>query len=472
MDNEKTEKKPGIFGKIGALWKSGTKGKVICLGSLAMVLLLLTQGACSKSSDGEHEDFNEDEPVSTQSASSKSSGGDGGGDWKYTGEYFDSVFSGFPKDEGVVYQHFPRDIFILSDVLVPIKVMQATKKGNLVTLENSDRMVWVETKRRYEDDEPLDPGYYIRRGSKEYTTALGAEKTVARYVEVTGSLLEKVKKQIEEEKAAAEKAEREAEARRIAEEEARVAEEKRRAEKVAEINERLRAGDVHRAGETKTITLPGKATMEMVWCPAGAFLMGSPKEEEGRSSDETLHPVALKKGFWMAKTEVTQAQWKSVMGNNPSWNEGDDSRPVEHVSWDDCQKFCRKAGLRMPTEAEWEYACRAGTTGAYAGKLEDMGWYKDNDGYNIHPVGQKQANAWGLYDMHGNVSEWCADWYGDYPDGAVTDPKGASSGSGRVARGAGDYHAAAYCRAAYRSSYNPSARYSNLGFRPASILSE
>ena len=465
MDSEKTEKKPGIFGKIGALWKSGTKGKMICLRSMAMVLLLLTQAACSKSSGGEPEDFNEDEPVSTQSASSKSSGGEGGGDWKYTGEYFDSVFSGFPKNEGVVYQHFPRDIFILSNILVPIKVMQATKKGNLVTLENSDRVVWVETKRRYEDDEPLDEGYYIRRGSMEYTTAFGAEKTVARYVEVTDKkMLEKI-----------EKAKQELEAKEKAEEEAREAQEKaeedaREAKRKASLKA-LGGLDVAgtRAGETKTITLPGGVQMEMVWCPPGVFLMGSPKDEdedEDYFANDTQHQVTLTKGFWMAKTEVTQAQWQSVMGKNPSHNKGDDL-PVEQVSWNDCQKFCEKTVLQLPTEAEWEYACRAGSTGDYGGtgSLDDMGWYEGNSGNRTHSVGQKSANAWGLYDMHGNVQEWCEDAFRAYPSDAVTDSR-VDEGRDSVLRGGAYSDDASNCRSANRSCSYPRDGYDEYGFRP------
>ena len=227
---------------------------------------------------------------------------------------------------------------------------------------------------------------------------------------------------------------------------------------------------------TTTIVLPGGATMKMVWCPPGSFLMGSPSGEPGRDTDEMPHRVTLTKGFWMAKTPVTQRQWKSVMGDNPSRFKGDDL-PVENVSWNDCQEFCRRcreAGvdLRLPTEAQWEYACRAGTTGPYAGSanLDVMGWYGGNSRQKTHPVGQKQPNAWGLHDMHGNVLEWCAEWYGDYPDGSVTDPKGASSGWGRVARGGSWNNSVTYCRSAYRFNYFPSCTSGSLGFRPAGIL--
>lgn len=222
------------------------------------------------------------------------------------------------------------------------------------------------------------------------------------------------------------------------------------------------------AGETKTIALPGRVTMEMVWCPPGAFMMGSPKDDEERCDDEQpQHQVALTKGFWMAKTEVTQKQWKSVMGNNPSEHKGDEF-PVESVSWNDCQEFCKKMGLTLPTEAEWEYACRAGTTGPYggSGKLDEMGWYAGNSENQTHSVGRKQANAWGLYDMHGNVWEWCEDWSGAYPNGVATDPKGLASGKHRVLRG-GDYSMKSRaCRSAFRLGSDPGSCFWYIGFRP------
>ena len=218
------------------------------------------------------------------------------------------------------------------------------------------------------------------------------------------------------------------------------------------------------AGEMKEITLPGGATMKMVWCPPGVFFMGSPAGEKDRDSDETQHSVRLTKGFWMAKTEVTQRQWLSVMGNNPSFRKGDDL-PVESVSWNDCQRFCAKAGLRLPTEAEWEYACRAGSTGAYGGtgKLGDMGWFS---GSSSHPVGQKRENAWKLFDMHGNVYEWCEDRYGDYSGKEVTDPTGAGFGDFRVLRGGSYGSSDFYCRSAHRYKLWPTVWAGDIGFRP------
>ncbi|MBM4142456.1 MAG: formylglycine-generating enzyme family protein [Lentisphaerae bacterium] len=201
--------------------------------------------------------------------------------------------------------------------------------------------------------------------------------------------------------------------------------------------------------------------MEMVYVPAGRFLMGTPIEflpsqtERGFLAGEKPHQVTLTRGFYMGKTEVTQTQWEQVIGYNPSLfkNVGPEA-PVDTVSWDDCQEFCKKAGggLRLPTEAEWEYACRAGTEGRYAGELEETGWYLGNSDGTTHPVGKKKPNAWGLYDMHGNVREWCQDVHASgYPDGAATDPVGpAKEGEYRVVRGGSWADYAFFCRSAVR----------------------
>ena len=225
-------------------------------------------------------------------------------------------------------------------------------------------------------------------------------------------------------------------------------------------------------GDTKTITLPGGAEMEMIYCAPGSFMMGSPEDEEGRYDGETQHKVTLTRGFWLGKYPVTQSQWKSVMRGNPSDFEGD-ANPVDSVSWDDCKEFIKKINsrfnftARFPTEAEWEYACRAGTEGAYSGTgdLDDMGWYEGNSDGRTHPVGEKEPNAWGFHDMHGNVSEWCGDWHGSYPHGVVTDPKGSSSGYARVLRGGSWYYYAVYCRSANRNCNNPDRGYDYYGFR-------
>jgi len=230
-----------------------------------------------------------------------------------------------------------------------------------------------------------------------------------------------------------------------------------------------------RNDEHRTLMLPGGEEMEMVYVAPGSFMMGSPESEEGRGGDETQHRVTLTRGYWLGKYEVTQRQWKSVMGNNPSHSKGPD-RPVESVSWEDCQRFIAKVnaaarrqfggGARLPTEAEWEYACRAGTTGPYAGNgnLDDMGWYDGNSGGGTHPVGQKSANALEIYDMHGNVWEWCNDWSESY-GGDVTDPTGAASGVNRVLRGGGWLDYAWRCRSAVRAGRNRGYRDEVIGFR-------
>ena len=222
---------------------------------------------------------------------------------------------------------------------------------------------------------------------------------------------------------------------------------------------------------------------EMVLIPTGTFVMGS-LEKEGRSDDEMpLHQVTISKPFYMGKYEVTQAQWVRLMGSNPSNFKGDDL-PVENVSWNDCVAFCRKltereqaAGrlkpdqqYRLPSEAEWEYACRAGTTtrfytGDTESDLAQAGWYVGNSKSMTHPVGQNQPNAYGLYDMHGNVCEWCADWYGPYSSESVIDPVGQASGSFRVVRGGSWGSGAGDGRSADRGNYAPAYGWYAVGFR-------
>ena len=227
------------------------------------------------------------------------------------------------------------------------------------------------------------------------------------------------------------------------------------------------------SGAKKTITLPGGETMEMIWCEPGSFMMGSPLAERGRFDDEPQHQVTLTKGFWLGKYEVTQKQWQSVMGDNPSKFK-DPDRPVESVSWEDCNAFIRRLNVtlggvaRFPTEAEWEYACRAGNTSAISGTglLSEMAWYDANSGNETHPVGKNHPNAWGFFDMHGNVLEWCYDWFGKV-EGKATDPKGPSIGSFRVLRGGCWFFYARDCRSAYRLKRDPSLRNAIFGFRLA-----
>jgi formylglycine-generating enzyme required for sulfatase activity len=210
----------------------------------------------------------------------------------------------------------------------------------------------------------------------------------------------------------------------------------------------------------------------------GEFLMGSQETEEGHTGNEgPVHRLRITKPFYLGVYEVTQADYENVVGENPSEFKGA-ARPVECVSWEDAVAFCRKLSAkegheyRLPTEAEWEYACRAGSAGRYCfgddeSELGRYAWYEDNAGGTTHPVGQKEPNAWGLYDVHGNVWEWCTDWYGNYGPDAVIDPPGPESGSYRVDRGGGWSCSAGRCRAAYRGRCGPSGRGYSLGFRLA-----
>ena len=236
----------------------------------------------------------------------------------------------------------------------------------------------------------------------------------------------------------------------------------------------------NRAGESRAFTLLGGASIEMVWVPAGMFVMGSPGTEDGRFGSEVPHRVTLSQGYWLGRFEVTQAQWEAVMGNNPSFYRGS-NHPVEQVSWEDVQGFIEKVNrsagnsvYRLPTEAEWEYACRAGTTTRWSfgddeTQLGDYAWYVDN-AWNTglqyaRPVGTKLPNPWGLYDVHGNVWEWCQDWYGDYLIGAQIDPIGPASGWARVFRGGSFYDVARITRSATRNNYTPGDHFNYLGFR-------
>ena len=208
--------------------------------------------------------------------------------------------------------------------------------------------------------------------------------------------------------------------------------------------------------------------------PAGTFQMGS---EDGRSNEQPVHTVTLTQDFYMQRTPVTQGQWREIMGENPSrFSDCGDTCPVERVSWNDAQAFIQALNqrypgrnYRLPTEAEWEYAARAGTTGDYGGTgvLGEMGWYRDNSGGRMHPVALKQPNGWNLYDMHGNVSEWVQDWYRVYTAEAKTDPTGPTTGSFRVLRGGSWFINANRARSAYRSDVTPSSRSYNPGFRLA-----
>jgi sulfatase modifying factor 1 len=224
-------------------------------------------------------------------------------------------------------------------------------------------------------------------------------------------------------------------------------------------------------------------TQKMRYISPGTFLMGITQSEmdaEIRAgcdkswvAAQAQHTVTLTKGFWLADSDCNQAMWQAVMLANPSHFIGDPQCPVETVSWDDCQEFLDNVNVlnpelrpRLPTEAEWEYACRAGSTGLYNGSiLDSLAWYKGNSGLKSHPVKQKVPNAWGLFDMHGNVWQWCSDWFGAYPGGTVRNPTGPESAANRVYRGGGWDGDPFACRSAIRGFSVPSYRNSEIGFR-------
>ena len=216
------------------------------------------------------------------------------------------------------------------------------------------------------------------------------------------------------------------------------------------------------------------ARIEMVYVPAGSFLMGAPAGEPNSNSNEgPQHRVAVP-GFYIGKYEVTRAQWRAVMGGDPSSFKGD-NLPVTNVAWDETKDFCRRLSqmtgddYRLPTESEWEYACRAGTTGPYAGDLDALGWHIGNSNFGSHPVGRKRPNAFGIYDMQGNVQEWCEDfWHYSY-EGAPTDGSAcmdnSNSGGSRVVRGCDWSSAPSQCRSASRTSWSTGMRMDDVGFR-------
>ena len=228
--------------------------------------------------------------------------------------------------------------------------------------------------------------------------------------------------------------------------------------------------------------------MKLTLIPPGQFSMGSPPKEEWHRDDEVLHRVTLTSPFYIARTEVTQKEWKALMGTDPSFCTGDDL-PVETVTWEQAAEFCGKLGLkegakyRLPTEAEWEYACRAGTTTPFhTGEIisTDQANYNGNYTYangrkgefreETTAAGSFSPNAWGLHDMHGNVWEWCADWYDEYPHDDATDPTGPATGDRRIFRGGCWMNFPAVCRSANRAKVVPVSWNFNLGFRVVRVL--
>jgi len=228
---------------------------------------------------------------------------------------------------------------------------------------------------------------------------------------------------------------------------------------------------------TLLLDLGNNIKMRFVIIPAGEFLMGSPDNEAGRDADEgPLHTVMFSKPIAMAATEVTQEQYECVMGINPSKFRAL-HHPAEQVSWTHAVAFCKKLSdktglnVRLPTEAQWEYACRAGAKTRFSfGEndklLESYAWHIANSDSQTHPVATGKPNAWGLYDMHGNVYEWCRDWHNGYPVNAMTDPEGPAEGTYRVLRGGAWYSSQEHCRSTNRYKNTPDYWFNGIGFRP------
>lgn len=246
--------------------------------------------------------------------------------------------------------------------------------------------------------------------------------------------------------------------------------------------------------------------MRLLLIHKGTFTMGSPPGEVGADEDERQHEVTLTQDYYLGAFEVTQAQYQTVIGHNPSYYQGDkvgerdretgrvvkvvdsSNHPVDRVSWDDAVEFCRRLSAlpkekeagrvyRLPTEAEWEYACRGGTETAFSFGadivlLTDYAWCLRNCNNQPNAVGQKKPNPFGLYDMHGNQIEWCSDYYAEYPQGKVIDPLGPTKGDSRILRGGDWGNRESNCRSAYRERNSPFLRNGNWGFRVAMSLNE
>ena len=233
-------------------------------------------------------------------------------------------------------------------------------------------------------------------------------------------------------------------------------------------------------GEVFTETFSVNAVQfKMVKVEGGTFQMGATSEQGSKAYDGgyPVHSVTLS-DYYIGQTEVTQELWEAVMGSNPSYFEGDNQCPVENVSWNDCQEFIKKLNrltgknFRLPTEAEWEYAARGGNKSKgykYSGSndADAVAWYNKNSGSKTQPVAQKQSNELGLYDMSGNVWEWCQDWYGKYSSRSQSNPKGANTGSDRVLRGGSWFDYARYVQVSYRHNCTPDTRFSGYGLRLA-----
>lgn len=226
---------------------------------------------------------------------------------------------------------------------------------------------------------------------------------------------------------------------------------------------------------TEKFFLKHGVPLEMALVPPGKFWMGSLETEKGRVSDEIRHSVLIRQGFWCGKYEVTQEQWECAMGHNPAHFKGN-QKPLENVNWKECQEFCRKLEMKLLSEAQWEYTCRSGTTQRfYCGEEEtdllSFAWFGSNALHQTHPVGEKKPNAWKIYDMHGNIWEWCEDSYSVHSGEFIVDPSSQETATlYRVSRGGSWIYAADRCRSAIRRGVRVTARYNDLGFRVCKSL--
>ena len=345
--------------------------------------------------------------------------------------------------------------------------------------------------RRWQEARGFAATGYLTPAQAATLIAAGSEVVVRRAQEAEQRRIQEVERRARE---AEQRRIQEVERRRIQEVERRraeAAEQQRRAQeaeqrRIQEVERRRaeaaeqqrRAQEAERQREANELV--NTIGMEFVRIEAGTFQMGSPARRTGRAEAGDLHTVRISQPFYLGKYEVTQGQWRAVLGDNPAhFTDCGDICPVENVSWEDARAFIRELNLRegvrtyrLPTEAEWEYATRAGTRTAYSfgnavSRLGAYGWYSGNSEKRTHPVGEKRPNAWGLYDLHGNVWEWVTDWYGDYPSDRVTNPRGPSAGTSRVTRGGSWNHTALNCRAGTRAVGPPRHRSSYVGFRLA-----
>ena len=452
-----------------ATWKSGRKGKAVCIGVAAAVLLVSLKcggGGGDSGQDGKGGGGRTKSPAALLKKAEKAAAESGNINFFgfYTGMPANDAEAlarhyGFSRfgEEAWKYEAAPitHEVY---DIKIGLPAVQSLTKGGNTYDELVQAVVNVVGTMEFRGDDKYRRqtlgGVTAYMRPPQYVWPPNGQKDSGWFELEDNGLEQKARLQEEEMK----------------KREAAAAWEATRAS-VDSINRELRKNDSHRPGETKTITLPGGAKMEMAWCPPGAFMMGSPNEDAENAESEVEHRVTLTEGFWMAKTEVTQAQWAKVMGNNPAKQDKGDDMPAVNVSWLDSRFFCERSGLALPSETQWEYACRAGSTGAYSGtgKLDDMGWHAGNSGEKLHPVAKKKANAWGLYDMHGNVAEWCADSATKFSNDSVTNPPVRESGDTRVVRGGGYRFPAEYCRSASWSVLDVKKAGGLLGLRPICV---